>query len=270
MPSRATKRTKLDSPAVPATKTSTSAEVEGKHRIFTHWSQARGVQINGVAPSQLPGRGLGLLTTRSIKAGERMLFIPEKAMFKPNTKFLKQHRLDRASPHAQLAISATAVYRAPDTSLACWEATWPTREDFWASLPLCWTDAERTDLPPSVLHPLERQLDDYRKDWAAVRDVCEAEGWDEEEFRYYWMIVNSRSFHWKPPRGRAGVMVMCPFIDYINHGPTGTTCRVTTDQRGYEVHADRDYGKDAPLLPTFSVSLLKPVSYRVRQTTWTA
>ena len=57
------------------------------------------------------------------------------------------------------------------------------------------------------------------------------------------MIVNSRSFSWKPPHLKVGEMVMCPFIDLMNHGSTGSGCKVTQNAKGYEVHADRDYGK---------------------------
>lgn len=243
MPSRAPKRAKVEDALENAHVTVPAGSGEDKHRVFTTWAQERGVEINGVAPSKLEGRGLGLVTTKKVKSGERLLFIPEKAMFKPNGRFLKQHRLEQSSPQAQLAISAMGACKSPDSPLASWQATWPTARDFWRSMPMCWEQSYRDSLPHSVLHPLERQLDDYRKDWTAVQSVCDSNAWAESDFKYFWMIINSRSFHWKPPKGRSGSMVMCPFIDYMNHGPTGTTCHVTVDQRGYEVHADRDYGK---------------------------
>lgn len=196
-----------------------------------------------MGPAKLAGRGLGLVTTQAITKGERMLFVPEKAMFKSNARFLKAHSLDRASPHAQLAISLTAVAQSDDMPLATWQATWPTVADFRNTLPLCWTNTHRIRLPPSVQQPFERQKEDYQKDWQSVSDCCRDHDWSEPDFRYYWMIVNSRSFHWKPPRGRPGSMVMCPFIDYMNHGPSGTTCNVFQSPQGYEVLADRDYGK---------------------------
>lgn len=240
MPPRAAKRAKLSESAG-----SEGSERNGddRHGIFTTWAQGRGVKINGVAPAKLPGRGLGLVTTRAITMGERMLLVPEKAMFSPNARFLKANSLDRASPHAQLAISVMSVAKNEESPLAAWEATWPTAEDFHHSLPLCWTKKIRERLPPSVQQPLERQEEDARKDWSAVRGVCHQNGWSFREWRYYWMIVNSRSFHWKPPRGKSGSMVLCPFIDYMNHGPSGTTCSVFQGPHGYEVLADRDYGK---------------------------
>ena len=81
-----------------------------KHVIFTQWAQDRGVVINGVAAAQLPGRGMGLVSTKRVKAGERLLFIPEKAMFKPNGQLLKDEGLAGVSPQAQLAISAMVKF----------------------------------------------------------------------------------------------------------------------------------------------------------------
>ncbi|KAI6927477.1 hypothetical protein D0869_16038 [Hortaea werneckii] len=252
MPSRAPKRTKIEERnGESIVSSSQTADRDDKHVVFTKWARNQGVEINGVAPSKLEGRGLGLMTTRKIKSGERMLSIPEKAMFKPDSKLLKQRRLERASPQAQLAYSAMSACKAKETGLGVWQATWPEAQDFWQSMPMCWSEDMRGKLPPSVQQPLERQLADYRKDWTALADVCRKYDYSEDDFKYFWMIVNSRSFHWKPPKGRPGSMVMCPFIDYMNHGPTGTTCQVTTDQHGYEVHADRDYEAGEEVLATY-------------------
>jgi len=215
-----------------------------KHERFTQWAKDRGVEINGVQAAQIPGRGLGLLTTRALKEGHRILFVPEKAMFKPDFAMLKREQLDHASPQAQLALSSMLAFKQSEGNiLPTWSQTWPTQADFEQSLPMCWPQEMQKQLPPSVQQPLDRQLADYSKDWVTSQAICDKYGFSENEFLYHWMIVNSRSFHWKPPRGKAGMMVMCPFIDYLNHGPAGTTCRVTQYSTGYEVVADRDYCK---------------------------
>lgn len=214
-----------------------------EHQLFTQWAQQRGVEINGVKAERLPGRGLGLVAARPLKNGERILLIPEKAMFKPDVAMLKRESLQHASPQAQLAISAMNAFKNPQMPLQVWQQTWPTAEDFEQSMPMCWPTSVRQLLPPSVHQPLARQLADYEKDWKAAKSICETRGWSEDEFKYYWMIVNSRSFHWKPPRGKAGSMVMCPFIDYMNHGPSGSGCMISQTAKGYEAVADRDYGK---------------------------
>ena len=222
-----------------------------KHVAFEHWSRTQGVEINGVAPVELVSRGVGLMTTKNVKRGERILFIPEKAMFKPSLSTLKADKLDAASPQAQLTISAMIAFRQSDSKFSIWEQTWPTRENFAQSFPIYWPQEAIKLLPPSVNQPLDRQLADYQKDWNVTKDVCQRRGFDEQDFKYYWMIVNSRSFHWKPSHARAGSMVMCPFIDYLNHGPTGSTCLVSQNNKGYEVHADRDYERGEEVLATY-------------------
>ncbi|TKA74253.1 hypothetical protein B0A55_05689 [Friedmanniomyces simplex] len=234
MPPRAVKRKKLSEPESPANDAAATTYGD-KHAAFTAWSKERGVEIRNAKPAQLPGRGLGLVTTAKIKPGARILFVPEKAMFKPDKS------VPNASPQAQLAISAMKACKATDSGMSTWAATWPTDSDFEHSMPMRWPAYLRDLLPPAVEQPLRRQEEDYAKDVEAVRDLLAAGGYSEDDFRYYWSIVNSRSFHWKPPKGKAGSMVMCPFIDYINHAPSGTTCDVFQRANGYEVVADRNY-----------------------------
>ena len=228
-------------------------DVSVNHRRFMDWVQTRGVEIDGVAPRKLPGKGLGLVTTKAMQTGERMLFIPVKAMFKPDVAFLKQHALQKVSPQAQLAISvmascreAKAVSKKTDFTkedMEIWTATWPTKTNIKRSIPLGWQPGYAKSLPHSARGPYARQYADWTKDWHAVETLCKEKRWSEESFKYYWLIVNSRSFHWKAPNG-SGSMVLCPFIDYMNHGPTGdTTAKVLFTDEGYSVVAQRDYGK---------------------------
>ena len=261
MPTHGSKRKRLSAAAGRETRQS-----EDKHQLFTNWAKDRGVEVHGVKPAGLPGRGIGLVATEHLRDGDRLLFIPERAMFKPDSDLLKREGLDRTSPQAQLAVSAMLAFGRADSSLKLWESVWPTVSQFKASMPMCWTTVSHQHLPPSVHQPLERQLADYRKDWNAVRVLCMNRGFSEEDFKYYWMIVNSRSFHWKPLRGNGGVMVMCPFIDYINHGPTKTGCHVVQTGKGYEVTATRSYGKPSAffepqtsLLSTCKVSMFSSV-----------
>ncbi|KAK1049842.1 hypothetical protein LTR33_014745 [Friedmanniomyces endolithicus] len=243
MPPRLAKRTKLSEPEAPAN--AVVAPNEDKHAAFTAWSKERGVESRDVKPAKLPGRGLGLVTTAKIKAGARIIFVPEKAMFKP------YNFLTNASPQAQLAVSLLVDCKAAQPTIAPWAATWPTDSDFEHSMPLRWPDALRCLVPPPVEQPLQRQEEDLTKDLDAVYDFLAASELSDDDFRYYWFIVNSRSFHWKPPRGKAGSMVMCPFIDYINHAPSGTACNVFERANGYEVVADRDYAAGEEILATY-------------------
>ncbi|KAK3114404.1 hypothetical protein LTR53_007329 [Teratosphaeriaceae sp. CCFEE 6253] len=244
MPPRAKKR---KTPPEPQVSWNDDVPDMDKHAAFTTWSTDRGVEITNVRPAKLAGRGLGLVTTSRVKKGNRILFVPQKAMFKPLANLAKE-----ASPQAQLACSAMATCESPDDEgMAIWKATWPTDADFEHSMPMRWPDDLRELLPPSIEQPLLRQEQDCARDLEAVRAFLSSQGRSADVFRYYWSIVNSRSFHWKPPKGKAGYMVMCPFIDYINHAPSGTTCDVFQRPDGYEVIANRDYAAGEEVLATY-------------------
>ena len=215
---------------------------EDKHTVFTQWAEKRGVEISGVKAAYLPGRGMGLVTSRRFKAGERLLFIPEKAMFKPNASLLEAASLKDISPQAQLAVSAMVEFSELNSAFTAWKKVLPTFDDFEYSMPMLSYGRVRESLPPPVLQPLERQEADYIRDEAAVRAFLEERGL-QHFFRYWWLIVNSRSFHWKAPKSKGGVMVLCPFIDYMNHAPTDSACKVVMTDKGYKVVADRNYGK---------------------------
>ncbi|KAK0937934.1 hypothetical protein LTR29_010499 [Friedmanniomyces endolithicus] len=243
MPPRVAKRTKLSEPKSPANVG--IVPPEDKHASFTAWSKERGVEVRHVKPAQLPGRGLGLVTTAKIKTGARIIFVPEKTMFKP------YNFLTNASPQAQLAVSLLVDCIAAQPTISPWAATWPTDVDFEHSMPLRWPESLRDLVPPPVEQPLRRQEEDLHKDLNAVHDFLAASELSDDDFRYYWFIVNSRSFHWKPSGGKAGSMVMCPFIDYINHAPSGSACNVFERANGYEVTADRDYAAGEEILATY-------------------
>lgn len=232
------------------TASTTSPTSQDKHEVFTQWSRGKGVEIGSVKPAILRGRGVGLITTAKVKKGERLIFVPEKAMFKPNLDLFGKQKSryfrQTASPQAQLALSILYESIRDDSPYQEWKRTWPSNRDFQSSMPLFWKTEFRDLLPPAVQQPLQRHIEDYEKDltFAQAHRPAGFESFDiENEFRYHWAIVNSRSFHFKPPGSRPGYMVLCPFIDYMNHAASGGTVNVKQNAKGYEVIADRDYGK---------------------------
>ena len=233
-------------------------EDQDKHILFTQWAKDRGVVIGSVKPSVIPGRGVGLVTTAKIKKGEQIIFVPEKAMFKPDpsiSQIVKKTKsdIDKPSPQAHLAVSMMVACFKKDSDYETWQKTWPTQEDFESSMPLFWSDEMCEFLPESVKQPLGRMREDYERDLKfCKRSLSTLMRGLEQDFKYFWAIVNSRSFHFKPPGAKPGFMVLCPFVDYMNHGPTGTGVKVSQTPKGYEVVADRDYGKWS--LPPFFAS----------------
>lgn len=137
-----------------------------------------------------------------------------------------------ASPQAQLAAHLTIAAQSwprPEWYVNS-RAVWPTPEDFKACM-LAWSSKSELEVlkkwvPPGVAKPLERLLLDLDKDGKTVRHLCgeddvkAQEAWTEE-WIYHWILVNTRSFHWKPHGVCEGSMVMCPFLDYMNHCPNG-------------------------------------------------
>lgn len=169
--------------------------------------------------------------------------------------------------------------------LGAWKAVWPSMQDFQTSMPLLWpapravrddgfalnvsSSAEHTSssccfpLPPAVggqwSHPkmqdlsrdsretaglLSKQEERLNKAWAVVSRVFPEASF--EEYRYYWLVVNSRSFYWefpgeKLPESHDDRMVLVPWADYFNHSDHG--CNVSFDKDGYTFTTDREYGK---------------------------
>lgn len=178
-----------------------------KHESYTQWALAQGISINGVAPAILPGRGVGLIATESFKKGARLIFVPECAMIKPDASLLKKHKLQKASPQAQLAACLSLEAKVGSDRYTASRAVWPTKDDFKDCMIAYSAEGEVERLskfaPPSVRRQLERLLLDLGKDVEAVKHAC---GADDMDFLYHWILVNTRSFHWKPTGVKNGAM----------------------------------------------------------------
>ncbi|KAK6429405.1 hypothetical protein LTR95_014449 [Oleoguttula sp. CCFEE 5521] len=210
-----------------------------KHTLLTAWAKDQGVSIHAAAARVLPGRGAGLVATAPISSGSSIVSVPSPALFKPDANVLKRHGLNRtASPQAKLAFSLV-VARAEER-LVEWSATWPTMEEFEASMPMFWPERVLVHLPASVSAPLARQRSDYARDWRVVRKAVEGLGLGERRFGYAWCIANSRSFSW------IGQMVLCPWVDYMNHAAKGNA-EVIVGEGGFEVKAGGDIAESEEL-----------------------
>jgi hypothetical protein len=216
-----------------------------RREIFTRWSQTRGIQISGVAPAQLPGRGLGLVATEDLQAGRRIVLVPNNAMLKPNLSTSRVGDLERfkkLSRHAQLTMTLMSECAKADLPLQAWTATWPSRSDLRASMPIQWDSCLQDMLPPATQEFLKSQIEEYEGDLRLVSELWGDE-LDAREFMYYWCIVSTRGFHFKPPGTAPAYTVMCPFLDFANHGPTGSGIKVEQTRNSYEAVVDRHYRK---------------------------
>lgn len=232
------------------TKDTLSIEVDypsEKHRMLANWAIKRGIEVNNVKPAELPGRGIGLVATKSIKEGQRIIFVPEKAMIKPDPDALNHvvHRSINKEESPQAHLTATLMLEALKGSESDWyeicQSVWPQQGDFDVCM-LCSEDHQLNPLfedviPPSIKAPLDRLFKDLESDLGSARISIESKYERDNEFvphqsdrfkasgLYHWMIANTRSFHWKPTGRKEGAMVICPYLDYMNHCPEGKGVR---------------------------------------------
>ena len=129
-----------------------------------------------------------------------------------------------------------------------WKATWPSIQDFEESMPILssqvfsdtpgfsalppaaggrWAHSQMSRCPlTNSACLLTRQEDKLQKDWLIVSRVFA--GASFVNYRYYWLLVNSRSFYYEisgttDPPSTEDRMVLCPFVDYFNHQDHGVS-----------------------------------------------
>ncbi|CAI7564541.1 unnamed protein product [Penicillium bialowiezense] len=218
------------------------------HDRFFKWAVSNGIQANGVVPCRFPGRGMGMIATRTIEADEIMLTVPVSTMLNIDSipegfaaRFPRQ-----TSVHGILA--AFLTHGDPEflEKWALWRKIWPSRQDFVDSLPLMWPDVARLSselgipLPPSFSgnwsstnrsargandddiyqNVLVHQTKRLQDSWKNVLTVFPDTDW--EKYSFNWFILNTRSFYYvrpgnNPPKDWIDAIGLVPFADYFNH-----------------------------------------------------
>ncbi|KAI2610466.1 SET domain-containing protein [Hypoxylon sp. NC1633] len=217
------------------------------HDELLAWATEQGVKLNGIAPKRIPGRGIGLVTTRAIKPNETVLEVPTPCLRTTSTvrKSITRHLPKALSVHgllaADLALDASRKY-------APWNAVCPTPADL-SGMPLVWEPALCTRLPAAARALLAKQDAKLRRDWAAVSAAFAH--LPEDRYRYAWQLVNTRTFYYasamlaRRARSRDDHMCLQPVADLFNHTDAG--CDVAFDVNGFAVRAERAYGRGEEL-----------------------
>ncbi|KAM0322694.1 hypothetical protein ACHAQA_009285 [Verticillium albo-atrum] len=211
------------------------------------WSKTQKVVLNGISPNAFPGRGIGLISTRSIKEGETILEVPISAIKTlddiPPTLRKKLPSPPDTTVHALLALDlATDASHYPSP----WRAVLPSREDI-ATLPLTWDDRLHPHLPPAAREILSKQKTNFDKDFAAC--AAAVPGLDATEYKHAWLLVNSRTFYHtsatiaKLPK--EDHLSLQPVADLFNHAARG--CAVSFSEDAYTVTANTAYPKGAEI-----------------------
>ncbi|CAK7238622.1 MAG: hypothetical protein STHCBS139747_000039 [Sporothrix thermara] len=132
------------------------------------YAAKQGVQLEGITPRRLPGRGYGMVATRDVREGETVLKVPTRALRTLATvpKAISR-KLDRdVSVHGILAAHLVLDDAGDD---AAWDAVLPTPEDLEAGMPLLWPTKLRELLPTPARAALQRQQTKLNADWESVK-----------------------------------------------------------------------------------------------------
>ncbi|KJZ79353.1 hypothetical protein HIM_01504 [Hirsutella minnesotensis 3608] len=205
------------------------------------WAIARGVKLDGIEPKPLPGRGIGIVATRAIKAGEDILTVPCSLLRSlGNTPKPILRKLKGATVHAILSASL-CLDDGPDLDIC--RAVYPTKADFEATMPICWPAEAQELLPATARRLLTKQLAKLDRDWAVV-SAAYPDAVTRDDFVYAWNLVNSRTFYHTTPQTAKRLpkddhMVLQPVADLFNHAPDG--CSVAFDQADYTFTTRRAY-----------------------------
>ncbi|KIX96613.1 uncharacterized protein Z520_07879 [Fonsecaea multimorphosa CBS 102226] len=216
---------------------------------LTKWAVSNGIKVNGIAAHKFPGRGLGIVAKRRLKAGEVILDIPMSVIRTGET----------VPPQILKAVQACSVNGllaaelAMDTSElhALWRTTLPSMEELNESMPLFWPPELQNLLPPPALALLRKQQGKLSRDWSAVSAAFAQLSYDV--YRYSWLLVSTRTFYYTPPDMAPEdtpeadeCLAVVPFGDYFNHSDVAT-CKAAYSATGYEFKADRAVAKGEEL-----------------------
>ncbi|KAL2758458.1 hypothetical protein ACRALDRAFT_207612 [Sodiomyces alcalophilus JCM 7366] len=205
------------------------------------WAKTQNIVLHGIAPHAFPGRGIGLISTKTIHEGDTILEVPISAIKTLDT--VPAALLDALPPppdttvHALLALDLAldaSTYPPP------WRAVLPSREDI-STLPLTWDERLHKYLPPAARDLLQKQQAKYAKDFAACRAAFP--DLDPDTYLHAWLLVNSRTFYHVCPRterlSKDDQLSLQPVADLFNHASQG--CSVGFSQE--ELDGNRANGQ---------------------------
>ncbi|QDS71218.1 hypothetical protein FKW77_010391 [Venturia effusa] len=223
---------------------------EQVHTTFRRWAEGRGVRIDGLRVSKLPGKGIGVVASRYLKKEETLISVPASSLITLDSRLVQVHerKIKDCSVHGSVAAALTLNHGKPERVYKAWESVWPTMEDL-QPMPFTWSPNQQDHLPPAVQALLKHQRSKFDRDWAALDGEISENL--KDLYEYYWLIVNTRCFYWTyfkkakdaakkgKSLSRDDCMALCPFADYLNHADEG--CTFHYDTKGITVVCNRDY-----------------------------
>ena len=229
-----------------------------------------GVQLNGIMPRRLPGRGYGMVATRDVQPAETVLAISTRALRTLATvpKTMSRKLDHDVSVHGILAADLVLSLHDSSSDYAPWDAVLPTPTDL-EGMPMLWPTQLQDLLPSAARTALARQQAKLQRDWAATKAWAEddesidgkegKEGKGKprlayEQYLHGWLLVNSRTFYYTTPRSEKTTsskddrMAMQPVADLFNHA-ADHGCDAAYAAQGFSFVADRLYeeGDEVPI-----------------------
>lgn len=235
------------------------------------WAIDQGIELLGISPQQIPGRGIGLVATRPLKVSpptppphpsqltpppkksSTLLTVPTTCLRTLDTvpPSLRQPFPPDAPVHGILAAHLALDALTPTPPFPAWNAVVPSRTSLLSSLPIAWPPALHAFLPKPALDLVAKQSVKFERDWALFQAhplFPPAGEITRTNYLYHWLLVNTRTFyHESSARGAAAArllpagdrMALQPVADLFNHADAG--CGVQFDEERFTIEADRDY-----------------------------
>ncbi|GAB1312263.1 Ribosomal N-lysine methyltransferase-like protein [Madurella fahalii] len=215
------------------------------------WAGEKGIELHGVEPRAIPGKGVGVVATKPLKANERLLHVPTSALRTLDTVRPKIKKNLPPGTKVQAILAADLALEKPTSKYAPWTAVIPSRESVTSSLPLAWDPLLHPYLPKPARGLLQKQQTKFARDWAAVEQhllptlaPSHSPPLTQQTFLYAWLLVNTRTFYHETSRTARQLaaddrMVLQPVADLFNHADAG--CEVAFAPAGFAITADRAY-----------------------------
>ncbi|KAK0729726.1 hypothetical protein B0H67DRAFT_477610 [Lasiosphaeris hirsuta] len=215
------------------------------------WAKGEGVELFGIEPCRIPGRGIGIAATRDIQKDDRILHVPTTTLRTIETvpKHITKNFPKDARVHGLLAADLALETLSSGSKYAAWNAVVPSQSDIFATLPLTWDPALHPFLPPPALALVQKQLSKFALDHAsfqaALQSLHSPSPVARDTYLYTWLLTNTRTFYFETPRTLRlrlpceDRMVFQPVADLFNHAAVG--CAVSFDAASFTITADRAY-----------------------------
>ncbi|UPK91970.1 hypothetical protein LCI18_002905 [Fusarium solani-melongenae] len=208
---------------------------------FLPWVEGKGVKLKGIEPRILPGRGIGVVATRDIRANEAILTVPLKALRTIDT--VPKHISDALHSVSVHGILAAEIALDKSDDFAVWKTVLPTKEDLESGMPMMWPSELQLLLPRRAKNLLDKQTATFRRECEIVLNAFP--DLTRDEYLYAWVLINTRTFYNSIPKmkayAQADRLVCMPAADLFNHADQG--CQLSFSPSGYTIKADRVYGQ---------------------------